>query len=320
MTHPFRRETSDLEVVLQEKDITFYFCKRKRKNKKGTIVVVPSMINRSYILDLLPGKSFVRWLAGTGFDVFLLDWGNVAADKNSSSMENIVTDRLLPAIRFAAKKGGGKVHAIGYCMGGTLLAAVAAIDPAPLRSAVFLASPWDFHAGDRVLTDHVRTGTPAALRMIGTGGALPVDWIQSVFAAVNGDRTVKKFAKFSTMDQEGEAARLFVAVEDWLNDGVDLPGEMGRSCLADWFGDNRTGRGTWKIGTCAVDLAAMNIPSLVVASARDRLVPAESSLAMAERLPCAAVLKPDIGHIGMMSGHNAEKSVWEPVAGWLDKL
>ncbi|MBI4031423.1 MAG: alpha/beta hydrolase, partial [Proteobacteria bacterium] len=294
--------------------------KRKNKKKKSAVVIVPSMINRSYILDLLPDKSFARWLAESGFDVFLLDWGNPAKDIGLKSMESIVMEGLLPAMHFAAEKSNGEVHAIGYCMGGTLLAAAAAIDPTPLRSAVFLASPWDFHAGDRVLTDHARAGTPAALRMIGADGALPVDWIQSVFAAVNGDRTVKKFAKFAAMDQEGEAARLFVAVEDWLNDGVDLPGEMGRSCLADWFGDNRTGRGTWKIGTRAVDLAAINIPSLVVASARDRLVPAESSLAMAECLPCAAVLKPDIGHIGMMSGHNAEKSVWEPVAGWLDKL
>lgn len=320
MVHPFRREISALEVVWQEEGIKFYFWKRKGKKKRGSVAVVPSMINRSYILDLLPDKSFVRWLAAQGFDVFLLDWGNPARDAGSKSMENIVTERLLPALRFAAEKSDGQVHVVGYCMGGTLLAAAAALEPELLQSTVFLASPWDFHAGDRILTDHVRAGTPAALQMIGAGGALPVDWIQSVFAAVNGDRTVKKFAKFAAMDQDSDAARLFVAVEDWLNDGVDLPGDMGCSCLADWFGDNKTGAGTWKIGGSTVDLSAMDIPSLVVASARDRLVPAESSLAMAEKLPRVDVLNPDIGHIGMMSGGHAEEGVWRPVADWLDKL
>lgn len=320
MAHPFRREVPLLEVIWKENQTKLYFCKRKGKKKRGSIAIIPSMINRSYILDLLPDRSFVRWLAAQGFDVFLLDWGDPARDAGSKSMENIITKRLLPAIRFAAQKSDAPVHAVGYCMGGTLLAAAAALEPEFLQSAVFLASPWDFHAGDRVLTDHVRTGTPAALQMIGAGGALPVDWIQSVFAAVNGNRTVRKFAKFAAMDQDGDAARLFVAVEDWLNDGVDLPGEMGRSCLADWFDDNKTGGGTWEIGADTVDLSAIDVPSLVVASARDRLVPAESSLAMAERLPRADVLNPDIGHIGMMSGGNAEKDVWQPVADWLYKL
>ena len=184
-------------------------------------------------------------------------------------------------------------------------------------SVKFLASPWDFHAGEKSVGDHVRTGTPSALQMIEHKSELPMDWIQSVFAAANADRALHKFIKFADMEQDSDQARIFVAVEDWLNDGLDLPGGIARGCLLDWYGENKTASGAWRIGDTAIDLKALDMPALVVASARDRLVPEESSLAMVGILPQGEVLKPDCGHIGMMTGRKAEAAAWQPLARWL---
>lgn len=316
--HPFRREPSAVEVVWESGQATLLHFPAKGEKRKGGVFIVPSMINRSVILDLLPEKSFTRWLAGQGFDVFLLDWGRPVKDPGMAEMDGVITERLLPAMEFAAKESGGAVHAIGYCMGGTLLAAGAALSPQILHGVVFFASPWDFHAGDRALSSLIQAGAPAAEAMIGQAGFLPAEWIQSVFAAINAERTVTKFAGFAAQADEA-AARVFVAAEDWLNDGIDLPAGVARTCLHEWYGGNTPGRGVWAVDGVQVDLAALDVPALVVASARDRLVPEESSLAMAKLLPRSETLSPVIGHVGMMTGRACEAVVWEKVAEWMGR-
>ncbi|HEY8189445.1 MAG TPA: alpha/beta fold hydrolase [Micavibrio sp.] len=318
-SHPFRRVVpTSAEIWRKGEASLLHFPRATKKKKRGGIFIVPSMINRSVILDLLPEKSFVRWLAAKGFDVFLLDWGKPVKDDGMATMDGVIVERLLPAMEFAAKEAGGKIHAIGYCMGGTLLAAGAALSPAILKSAIFLASPWDFHAGDQTLASLIKTGAPAAEMMIAQNGFLPAEWIQSVFAAINAERTVTKFANFTALEPDSAALRLFVAAEDWLNEGVDLPADVAKICLHEWYGTNAPGGGAWTVDDVPVDLSEVNVPALVVASARDRLVPAESSLAMAKVLHQAETLRPDIGHVGMMTGRECERVVWEKVREWLD--
>lgn len=313
--HPYHRPPNKMPVVWRAGAARLYHCAARRP--VAAALIVPSMINRSHILDLLPDKSFTRWLAAQGIDVYLLDWGDAAADDAAGTMDDMIMRRLLPAIDAAAEQAGRKMplFGIGYCMGGTLLAA-AAVRSDKCAGLTFLASPWDFHAGDRVLQNHILAGTPSALQMMAARPALPVDWIQSVFAAVNEERTVHKFANFAAMRQNGREAELFVAVEDWLNDGLDLPAALARVCITEWYGENRPARGQWMVGGEAVTPGAITVPTLVVAPSRDRLVPADSAIALARAIPGAAVLNPDIGHIGMMTGRGAE-GVWGRVAGWM---
>ena len=316
--HPFRRSMNPLAEVWQEGQARLFLCPSASPKKNVTVFLIPSMINRSAILDLLPGHSFLRWLSEQGCDVYMLDWGDPVRDEAMNDMQGVICKRLISALEFAAAKAG-PVHAIGYCMGGTLLAAGAAIAPEALRSAVFMAGPWDFHAGDKILASHIQSGTPQATQMVEEKGHLPANWIQSVFAVINGQRTVRKFAEFSAMDQNGEDARLFVAVEDWLNDGVDFPGGVARDCIAGWYGNNEPGRGQWKVGRKTINPARLKVPALVVASSTDRLVPMESSLALAALLPRCDVLKPAIGHIGMMTGRRAARDLWNPLLSWIEK-
>jgi polyhydroxyalkanoate synthase len=119
------------------------------------------------------------------------------------------------------------------------------------------------------------------------------------------------------MDQDSDQARLFVAVEDWLNDGVDLPAALARECVVEWYGHNKPMRGEWLVEGEAVDPTRTPNPVLVVTSATDRLVPEESSHALARMIPQAQLLQSTCGHIGMMSGRRAQGEVWQPIADWL---
>lgn len=138
-----------------------------------------------------------------------------------------------------------------------------------------------------------------------------------MFASVNAERNIHKFIDFSKMDQDGDQARLFVAVEDWLNDGVDLPGALARTCVVDWYGQNKPANGGWMVNGVAVDPTTTKQPVLVVTSSTDRLVPEKSALALARLIPDCQTVTTTCGHIGMMTGRRAEAEVWRPIADWI---
>src|SRR5579883_1649319 len=124
------------------------------------ILFVPSLINRWYVLDLGTGRSLIEWLVAQGHEVFCIDWGTPGAEDRYLTWDDIGGHYLGRAIRVAARLGGsGDVHVLGYCLGGTLVAAYvasmsSATNPgkhglsAPVASLTALAAPIDFdHAG-----------------------------------------------------------------------------------------------------------------------------------------------------------------------------
>ncbi len=313
--HSYERQVSPLPVVWSSGQVRLFHCPAEQK--RAHLLLVPSLINKSYILDLMPQKSFVRWLAAAGIETYLLDWGDPLQDDGLCSFDALVTQRLCPALQAAREHAGERISALGYCMGGTLLAAAAMHKKDVLRNIVFLASPWDFDVAGDELVQKVRQGIPSALQILEDKRHLPSEWIQSVFAAVNADRSAQKFQEFLMLDDSSEKAKLFVVVEDWLNDGVAMPYDLARSCLLDWYAENRPGRGVWSVGGYLMNPAAINVPALVVASRKDRLVPFASSQPLATLCPMGQILEPDCGHIGMITGHRAERDVWRPIAEWL---
>ncbi len=305
--HPYTRTLSDLPAVWRAGEMRLLHAGGAGR----PLLLVPSMINGSSILDLIEGRSLARWLAGRGHDVYLLDWGRSTADEGQADIDTLLRERLVPALRHLA--GDGPVDALGYCMGGTLLAAAAPLAGDALHKLVFLATPWDFHAGDRKLQAMVQYWSAAGLALTAQQGVLPADWVQTVFASVDPHMALRKFTDFAAMEDADPRAALFVAVEDWLNDAADLPRAIAQTCIQDWYLDNLPQRGRWR------DLSRAALPhkSLVVAAKRDRLVPPESSRALFSLLPDAAWQSPDAGHIGLIAGENAPEDIWTPLERWL---
>ena len=146
---------------------------------------------------------------------------------------------------------------------------------------------------------------------------LPIDLLQVLFALLDPWGVADKYRGFARLDPDSERATLFVALEDWLNDGVPLAAPVARECLAGWYGANSPARGTWRIAGMPVDPAAVRLPTFVAAPARDRIVPPESARPLAALIPGAVLHEPAAGHIGMAAGHTAERVLWRPLREWL---
>lgn len=281
------------------------------------VLLVPSLVNRHYILDLSHERSFVRWLGRQGLRPLLLDWGRPGDPERRFTLTDYVAGRLERLLDALTRGLGGPVALLGYCMGGLLAVALAERRPESLRALVLLATPWDFHAeGNEAMRR--AGGLPASCRpLLEAWGELPTEVIQALFMSIDPAGGVRKFARFSRLDPDGPDAAAFVALEDWLNDGLPLPEPVAAECLAGWYGANDPAKGRWLIAGKPVDPGRIGVPAMVVTPARDRIVPPASARALARLLPDAETLEPPLGHIGMVVSAQAPGRVWEPVAGWL---
>jgi polyhydroxyalkanoate synthase len=309
-----------LETVWQEGSVSL--CSLHStipRDDRPVLLLVPSMVNRAYILDLVAERSLLRWLEGQGIVTLLLDWGDPVTDAALVDVENVILKRLMPAARYAAEQSGRPIHVLGYCMGGTMLAGAAQGLREDIKSMVFLAAPWDFHAGTKALQERIQFWLPAATPLMAERGMLPMDWIQTVFASIDPAATAQKFTDFGRLDPASPEAEIFVAVEDWLNDGVDLPVGVAREPIEEWFIKNKPFRGEWILGGNSVNPAQISCPSLMIASRKDKLVEYDCAQALQALIPGSEIIDTGCGHIGMMAGRRAREAVWQPLAAWVKK-
>lgn len=312
--HPYRRAMAEPPVLWQEGTTRLLDY-----GPAGAfpVLVVPSLINRGYVLDLCEDRSLLRHLAGSGLRPLLVDWGRPGELERGFGLTDYIAGRLEAAGEAARAAAGVPFALLGYCMGGLLAVALAQRRPGLVAALALLATPWDFHAERPEQARLLGALAVPLARSFAVLGEVPVDMLQTLFAGLDPLLALRKFTRFAATPGEGGEARLFVALEDWLNDGVPLALPVARECLAGWYGANAPERGRWRVAGTAIRPERIAAPSLVVVPAQDRIVPPASAAALAIQLPGAERLMPPLGHIGMVVGREAPAAVWDPLAAWL---
>lgn len=281
------------------------------------MLAVPSLINKAFVLDLTQKRSLMRSMAKAGIRSFLLDWGDVGEAEKHMGLEDYVLGRLKEAVEEIHRQTNKPVALVGYCMGGVLTTALCALSSEKISALVLLATPWDFHAGEGNHKQVITASRGLLETTINLFGLLPVDAIQTLFAAIDPYSILQKFADFSKLDPDSEAAKKFVAMEDWLNDGVALAGPIAKECLFDWYVENRPALGCWEMDGHYIDPAEIDCPTLLFVPQKDRIVVPQSAHYLGQLIPKAEVRKVDAGHIGMVTGRLAQSSLYSPLAKWL---
>jgi polyhydroxyalkanoate synthase len=282
----------------------------------GSVLFVPSLINRAYILDLMPDASMIRWLASNGAHPYLLDWGWPGETERKFTLTDYIAGRLERAIAAIP----GPIVLAGYCMGGLLALAAALRQPGKIAALALLATPWDFQAADPKQAKALSDAMPMLEPMMQFSGTLPIDALQTLFAMADPFGVGEKYRSFAGLDKSSPRARRFVAMEDWLADGVPLSAPVAREALAGWYGQNSPANHSWRVAGLAVDATKLDCPVFCAIPARDRLVPPESARPLARSVKNATIIEPSAGHIGMIAGTNAQSALWQPFADWLHTL
>ncbi len=278
------------------------------------VLFVPSLINPPSVLDLAPDRSLLRWLATQGLRPLIVDWGTPTPADAGQDVAAHVEQMLLPLLD--GLDGLGRPPAlVGYCLGGTMAIAAAAVRP--VAALALIAAPWSF-AGfpDSARADIAglwADAAPAAARL----GLLPMEVLQAAFWSLDPVRTVARFEDFAT--RADIAAH--VGLEDWANDGPPIALAAGRELFEEFFAADRPGRGAWTVAGRSIDATRLACPVLDILSTTDRIVPAASALSGTLNRPGtlhhATRLSLDLGHVGMVVGRHGPDRLWRPLRDWL---
>jgi polyhydroxyalkanoate synthase len=312
--HPFHRPAARVPVRWQQGAARLLDYGGGRSGP--AVLIVPSLINRYTILDLRRERSFVRHLARAGLRPLVLDWGEPGEAEREVTLSDYISGPLAAAAAAAVTLGGGPVALVGYCMGGLLALALALRRPAQVAALALLATPWDFHA-ERAQAQLLASVIEFLPLMIGAAQPVPISVIQGLFVALDPFLAERKFVRFAGIDMAGAAAKSFVALEDWINEGVPLAQRVALECARSWYRDNDPPRGLWQVAGAPVRPSDVAVPRLVVLPSRDKIVPPRSAAPLGAAITGAAVLRPPFGHIGMMASAQAPGAVWRPIAEWL---
>ncbi|MDZ4275334.1 MAG: class I poly(R)-hydroxyalkanoic acid synthase [Erythrobacter sp.] len=243
------------------------------------LIIFPPWINRFYILDLTPKKSFIKWAVDQGLSVFVVSWKS--ADE---SMADVVWDDYIRAQIDAidhvrARLGVPHVHTIGYCVAGTTLAATLAIlsrrgEADKVKSATFFTAQVDFEkSGD--LKNFIDDGQ---LEMIGQlssqQGYLDGRYLAAAFNALRGRDLIWNYVVNNYL--LGEDYPAFDLLH-WNGDVTNLPAKWHNDYLRDLYRDNKlVVPDALQADGTPIDLTQVATPSFVQAGREDHIAPAES--------------------------------------------
>ena len=196
--HPYRRSGEAPPVLWREG--TTRLLDYGGDTAGPVILVVPSLINRFYVLDLLPERSFLRYLAGRGLRPLVVDWGAPGREERKFDLTGYVAGRLESAFEASVQIASAPIGIAGYCMGGLFALALALRCPDQTACLSLLATPWDFHAERApparffgLIADHLPL-------LCGQQGTLPVEMIQSLFFMLDPFTAERKFTRFAALD------------------------------------------------------------------------------------------------------------------------
>lgn len=316
--HSYKRMEQERKIIWQKGSVRVLDCSDQLADNAPVVFLVPSLVNRYYILDLMPGKSLVDALNEAGIRPLVIDWGTPTAEELNYSLDDYILKITGDALKHVKETfPDADLHLAGYCMGGTLAVALAQFHSEKLSSLIAIATPWDFHQDLGVFAREMLGNEMAWQSMLGSLESFPVDILQAFFASLDPSLCLNKFRMFNQMREGSDRAKEFVALEDWLNDGVPLPKKVAMSCFSDWYGSNKTVAGMWEVDGEKIQPEHLKLPAMVALPKSDRIVPPKSALALANQLPNAEIKHCGSGHIGMMVGSSARDGLWQDVIKWV---
>ena len=244
------------------------------KVRAEPLLIVPAWIMKYYILDLSPENSLVAWLRDQGYEVFILSWKNPVAEDAALGLQDYVDLGVRAALDHIAPRSSNRVHAVGYCLGGTLLAATAAAmardGDARLQTLTLLAAQVDFTEPGELSLFINESQVSFLEHIMRQQGYLRADQMAGAFRMLrSGDLIWSRVVRHYLLGERTPMNDLMA----WNADATRMPARMHSEYLRQLFLENRLAKGRFKIDGKSVALTDIKVPVFTVATETDHVSP-----------------------------------------------
>lgn len=309
--------TAARDAIYERDKLTVYRYRRDTPAQHGPpILLVYSLINRPSILDLLPKRSVIRHLLSRGFDVYLIDWGEPDGLDRFAGLDIYVNLLLRTAVRQVCVHAGvEQVTLFGYCMGGTMAAMYTALHPERVHKLLLLGAPFRFQS-DELLYQWSSNKCFQPGNIVDALGNVPT-WAFEGFNLLKAGEKPRRLVELYEKLDDPNYVESYVAMEQWVGDNIPMAGQIYAEFVEQCFVKDSLLGNQIQIGGKTVDLKSIPCPTLVVAGAKDHLVPPETTTPVERVIPNAETILFPSGHIGLSVSGGSHKSLWPRVCDWL---
>ncbi|MDQ3872907.1 MAG: class III poly(R)-hydroxyalkanoic acid synthase subunit PhaC [Thermoproteota archaeon] len=289
------------------------------KTARTPIVVVYALINRSYVLDLQPDKSWIRSLLSQGFDVYLIDWKAPTMTDKYVSFDDYVNCYIDDCVDIVLKKTKiDKLTLHGYCMGGTMSTMYTALHQEKVRNLAVIAPVIDAHKDSTVIGNLSKNLDVD--KMLQVTGNLQSEQMYAFYSTLKPFKQGinKYFNLVQNIDNE-QFVDNFLRLEKWLYDTPPIAGETFRQWISDIYKRNMLVKNELKLRDKLVDLSTIKVPLLNIVADEDHLVSPECSAPLNDVVSSTdkRLMRFHTGHVGMIASLYSQNNVLPKVGQWL---
>jgi len=285
------------------------------------VLIVHSLVSRSYILDLRPGSSMVEYLVNKGLDVWMLDWGvpdELDADNTFETYVDEYIPRAVAALR--ARTGSSEVTMAGYCLGGVLAMLYAAgHEDARVRNLILMATPANF-AEMGPLVAAVREGRLNSDDVLDDSGNVPADAIHSGWVMLAPTTQIAQYATLLENLWNDEFVEGYQAMARWTRDHVPFPGAAFGQVVEQLIRGNVLMRGSMRLGGRTIHFEDVPGNVLNAMAERDNVVPLAAAAPLTKLVghpDRREELRLPGGHVTFSTGRNWAKHTMPELTRWI---
>lgn len=293
---------------------------KSKKSNKTPILIVYSLINRHYILDLLPKISVVQHFINKGFDVYATDWETPTIFDKDMTLEKYIHEYVENSVKKIQEiTGFKKITLFGYCWGGILSLIYTTMHPETVKNLVLHATPLDLEKPDTVIEKWTKQINLDI--MIEELGNVPGQLLNFAFIMRNPLESVLKYPNYFKKPRSLDEIQQFMAIEMWLYDSRPITGKVYKEIIKKIYQKNQLIHNKMKVGGKFVDLNKLTMPVLNIVGQNDDLVPSDSSKYVMCHIPSTdkELIEYPTGHVGLCISKKAHEELWPRVTEWITK-